>query len=122
MRTNPDPLTIAYIAIGAHRRLRVELNTQRGEMTRHDALIETYSGELGIIDSCIDDALMLDQMQDKREAEGKTGNGYVFAYEVAEEYGYYLVDRMLANHKTAGRVPSPTRREIAASVFEAAAS
>ena len=122
MRTNPEPLTIAYIAIGAHRRLRVELNREDGVQIRHTALIETYGGELGIIDSCIYDALVLDRMQDAAEAEGKTGNGYVFAYEIAEEYGYYLVDRMLANHEKCGTVYTSDRKEIAALVFEAAAS
>lgn len=120
MRTNPEPLIIAYIAIGASRRLRVEMNPEDGNQSRHTALIEAYGGELGIIDSCIYDALMLDQMQDEREASGKDFDSYVFAYEIAEEYGYCLVGRMLANHANGGTVNGAARREIAMFVFEAA--
>jgi len=83
-----EPLTIAYIAMGAQRRMQVAVRGTESEAQQK--LIDCMSGELAVIDHVIAFADKLDLLQDS------IGNdSYVYAYEVCEEFGYYAVDRML---------------------------
>ena len=88
----PDALTIAYIAMGAARRIRVATRPEStdGERAALDRLIDYMQGELRVIEHLIDFAERLDRLND---VLGK--NSYVYAYEVCEEFGYYALDRML---------------------------
>lgn len=85
-RTGPEPLTIAYIAMGAHEAIR-----EHPEGCLPDAVADAYSGQLGFIDACIDHALMLDRAWDS------TGGGNAtFAYDVAEPFGEAIATDLIA--------------------------
>lgn len=77
-RQHPDPLTVAYVAMGA--------GTAIGECPcgcLPDRVLDAYQGQMEFIAAVIHHALMLDRMADER------GNDFsgVFAYEVAEPFG-----------------------------------
>lgn len=79
IRTHPDDLTIAYIAIGVEHALQAfHLENPFDEAV-------SGSGQLEVIDSVIRHALMLDTLADAVDREdGFIG---VFLYEVAEPFG-----------------------------------
>lgn len=84
----PEALTIAYIAMGAQRRMQVAVRSSESEA--HQKLIDTAGGELGVIDHIIAFAGDVEKLHEKFGSDS-----YVFAYDVCEEFGYYAVDRML---------------------------
>lgn len=88
-RTAAEPLTVAYIAIGAREAI-MEARNDPGSAQRMSAVLEYFDGELGVIESVIGDALELDRHGDKvgEELEG------VWPYDVAEEYGRQAVRGM----------------------------
>ena len=71
-----DTLDIAYIAIGAKQALA-------DSEARHSG-ISTFEGELGYVQSCIDQAGVLDRVW--QEVEGAFPG--IWCYEVAEPFGY----------------------------------
>lgn len=79
--TTPEPVTIAYIAIGAQQALR------DGDRVLVDRLTEAHDGQFRLIESVCAHALLLDQMA----AAVEGGLHGVFAYEIAEPFGYRYV-------------------------------
>lgn len=72
MRTQADPLTIAYMALGA-KSLLMDSDRRPSEFS-----------ELDYVEKVIDHALMADKLADPYDDEGLNG---VFVYEVAEPLG-----------------------------------
>lgn len=97
-----DPLTIAYIAMGAATALTAN-RAKGGELTG--------GGELEFIDELIRHAPMLDRL-----AEGKEFDG-VYCYEVAEPFGKQVAERMID-----GDYLSPQDAEVVASELITAAT
>lgn len=79
-RTTADPLTIAYMAIGAQEVL--DCNKEGGRVL--------VAGQLDFIGDVIEHAKMLDDI-----ADGYTDFSGVFCYEVAEPFGQYLANLLL---------------------------
>ena len=105
--TTIDPLTIAYLAVGAAREL-----DKRGGLT--DAQADAFEGELGFIGAVIEHADMI-------EAEYATRAhryGGVFAYEVAEEFGercaFYYLSSLSSDRATFDNIA----RNLAAGLIE----
>jgi len=86
---NADPLTIAYIAIGARDMLREARKEQRHGGPYVD--LSSFNGELGLIDMCVKHAARLDELA-AQNAEQFTG---VFVYDVAEVFGAAVAQRLL---------------------------
>jgi hypothetical protein len=87
-RTEPDQLTLSYVAIGAHAAVRAA-----GRATPAHAL-DQFEGELGLIGAVAEKALMLDRVADWFDArDGHTG---VFSYEVAEPFGTAYANALLS--------------------------
>lgn len=82
--TQPDPLTIAYIAMGAAEAIR-----ERPGACLPTYICDEFGGQLGYIDTVISNALMLDQMAAGRDCG-------VFVYEVAEPFGLEYGRALLA--------------------------
>lgn len=78
-----DPLTIAYLAMGAQNVIDWE-----GGLT--EALSDQYSGELGFIGEVISHASMLDDLG-AAAADNLIG---IFPYEVAQPFGERLASAM----------------------------
>lgn len=90
IRTLPEHLTIAYIAIGASRAI----------MENPDDFDATdWDGEVDFIEAVTAHALMLDRLADEVDANG--GFSGVFAYEVAEEFGRQYGEALLKDHANA---------------------
>lgn len=83
IRTLPDALTIAYIAMG------VKVYMQTPEF--HNRTARTHEAELGFVEGIIRHARMLDSKADARQ-DDFTG---VFLYEVAEPFGTMLAQRLI---------------------------
>lgn len=79
IRTHPDDLTIAYIAIGVEHALQAF----RASDPFKDPI--PGCGHIEIIDRVIEYALMLDRLADAEAREG--GFTGVFCYDVAEAFG-----------------------------------
>jgi hypothetical protein len=85
-----DPLTIAYIAIGGIAALH--------ELTKlapayAEKMLAAHSGQLGLVEELIIDALPLDRAGDVHEAESFGA----WPYQVAEVYGDELLRLIFAN-------------------------
>lgn len=98
--TTPEPVTIAYIAIGAAHALR------DGDSRLVDRLVQAHEGQLNVIEAICAHALMLDQL----EAAETGGLNGVFAYEIAEEFGYEFTRYLVLD-------ASPNAADIAAKLF-----
>lgn len=98
--TTPEPVTIAYIAIGAAQALH------DGESDLVDRLVEAREGQLNVIEEVCAHALMLDQMA-AAQTDGLDG---VFAYEIAEEFGHRYVCSLLIE-------AAPSATDIARGLF-----
>lgn len=83
-RTTADPLTIAYIALGAVDRLK-----KQPEFVQN-ALSDNCGGELGVVANTIEHALMADAVGDFLE-----DGAVVWPYDVCEVFGARLVLSML---------------------------
>lgn len=97
-RTAADPLTLAYIAIGASdvlRRERVDL--------------DAFNGELGFIEAVTDHALFVDTVADWFDANGEHCG--VFSYEVATPFGEAIALSMISAGKAQAE-PGPLLREV----------
>lgn len=96
----PEPLTVAYIAIGAEQALR-----------ESPALFnpDDWNGQLGFIGEAIEWAAMLDRMGD--EYEDFSG---VWAYEVAEEFGLRYGRALLTDVNGRGRAEDIARELVEA--------
>lgn len=84
-----EPLTIAFVAIGAIERWREWTRTAPGQ-----SAVDTLSdgrGQTGIIDEIVSRAKVLDQLFPQYAERF----GTVFEYEVAEPFGAWLFDQML---------------------------
>lgn len=87
-RTTPNPLTIAYMAIGAQRAILKYTQEMPEKMT---ALVAASGGQLSIIDEVIGHALLADMVGDHIDSlEMQVG---VWCYEI-EDFGFDLI----ANH------------------------
>lgn len=83
--SSPDPLTIAYMAMGAQKVL-----------DKHPELVSRYQGgELELIADVIQYAGYADELATEKQFE-LSG---VFVYEVAEPLGQYVVERMLVRER-----------------------
>lgn len=99
-RTDPDHLTVAYIAIGAISALRAA-----GDSLNLDA----FEGQMGLIACVTGTALLLDTVADWfDERDAHIG---VFVYEVAEPFGTTYTTALL-NAGNAGTDPAAILREI----------
>ena len=76
MRNAPENLTIAYMAKGAGVVLQGDVPS---------AVIDSYSGEIGLMESLIAPALLVDRVADYFDEHG--GHPGVFQYEVSEKFG-----------------------------------
>lgn len=85
---NADPLTIAYIAIGAHQAIRESPNG----MLPYD-VCDKYEGQMNFIEEIIAPARLLDRIAD--EIASKGAMNYVFLYEVAEPFGYQYAQALI---------------------------
>ena len=74
-RTTPEPLTVAYIALGASAVLNEAV----------PSVIEDYSGQIGLMDAIVSPALLLDRVADY--FDDHDGHPGVFQYEVSEPFG-----------------------------------
>jgi len=82
IRTLAEPLTIAYIAMGA------QTYMQTAEFRHRET--QTEGGELEFVGDIISHARMLDSKADERQDDFSG----VFLYEVAEEFGNKLAQRL----------------------------
>jgi hypothetical protein len=82
IRTLAEPLTIAYIAMGAQTYMQTPEYRHR--------TTESHEGELDFIGDIIRHARMLDSKADERQDDFSG----VFLYEVAEEFGNKLAQRL----------------------------
>lgn len=89
-RTKTEPLTVAYMAIGARNALE-QLKADTDNDAAYSKLIEECGGELGVIDNVISFAMMADTIGDHL-----THNN-VWAYDVAEAFGWRLVELLRGN-------------------------
>ena len=80
LRTLADPLTIAYIALGAADRLKKLPDSEQHRIR------DNQGGELGVVANAIHYALMADTVGDHLEH-----GGTVWAYDVCEDFGARLV-------------------------------
>lgn len=94
-KRHPDPLTIAYLAIGAIDAWNAATDGQREHAS------DTYSGQLGYVGEVIAHADALDALWRKME----DGPG-VFEYEVAEPFGIEYGQALLRD------TPRPDPREF----------
>ena len=85
-RKRAEPLTIAYMAVGA-----VKAWTEAD----HDCRFHCAHGQLEFVEVIIEHALLLDRLADQVDAQG--GFAGVFCYEVAEPFGYKLGLRTINN-------------------------
>lgn len=85
MTKKSDPLTIAYMAIGAMEAVR------NADPRQVEKVMEQRSGQLGFIGDVIEDAVILDQMGYEIEEDIVV----CWAYEVAEDYGYDVAKALL---------------------------
>lgn len=81
-RTHPNPMTIAYIAIGASHALQDYFADGGGCLTSEEAFVRDVVGH----------ALMLDRKADV--VDNGVGFSGVFTYEVAEPFGMQLAKSM----------------------------
>jgi len=95
-----DPLTIAYVAIGAKQALQAHL------AAGHSLPDDRFDGECDFIGSIVNGAGNIEALASEREAAGELSGVYV--YEVAEPFGYELAELHLA-----GPVYAPTVRAVA---------
>jgi len=99
-RTEPDHLTLAYVALGAGNALR----------TAGDSLnLDEFEGQMGLISQVVGRALFLDIVADWFEA--REGHAGVFVYEVAEPFGTAYTTALLKSGD-AGADPAAILREI----------
>jgi hypothetical protein len=99
-RTDPEHLTVAYLAIGAINALRAA-----GDPLNLDA----FEGQMGLIASVTGTALLLDSVADWFDERG--AHIGVFVYEVAEPFGTTYTTTLL-NAGNAGTDPAAILREI----------
>lgn len=78
-----DDLTIAYLAIGAHRALT--------EIPMSNDVCDRYEGQIGFVQTVIDWAPMLDQLA----ADNQGNIDGCFDYDVTEPFGYHAAVCML---------------------------
>jgi hypothetical protein len=84
-RTSPDPLTIAYMAIGAE----AAINKYAKEMPeKMNSILESNGGRLNVISEVIGHALLADMVGDYIDAHGMHKD--VWCYRI-EEFGFNLV-------------------------------
>lgn len=100
-----EPLTIAYVAIGAETHWR-----SRGNLDR-SAMSEEYGGQLGFIDAVIEHAAILDRMANGRELDA------VFAYDIAEQFGNRFARALFDGEDVLYRTPAVLADGIAQSLF-----
>jgi hypothetical protein len=81
--TQPEPLTVAFMAIGAQKVL-----------DRHPELANQYGGELELIRDVIRHADQADEM-----AQQNPGVESSFELEVAEPLGRFIVERILVRER-----------------------
>lgn len=105
VRTEPDALTVAYVAIGA----RDALREIRASSSRVD--LDPFSGESGFVEEVIGHAMFVDLVGDWFDANGEHPG--VFAYEVAETFGDSIARAMIANGNSVSD-PRAILREILA--------
>lgn len=104
-----DPLTIAYVAMGASKAIRErEFGTLPAEVSDH------FSGELGFIEAVTDEAWRLDAVAYALEERG--GLDGVFCYEVAEPFGEHFAKALIAEHMQ--EAPGASADAVAARMFE----
>lgn len=89
-----DPLTLAYIAIGAARALDI-----RGGLK--DDQSDEFEGELGFISKIIEHSDALDQAG---YAEGDALNHVVWCYEIAEEFGSMMANDLLSGNEVCAKL------------------
>jgi hypothetical protein len=103
-----EPLTTAYVAIGAETYWR-----SRGNLDR-SAMAEEYGGQLGFIGAVIEHAVILDRMANGRELDA------VFAYDIAEEFGARFARALFDGEDALFNTPRELAEGIAKSIFDAA--
>lgn len=103
MREHPEPLTVAYIAIGARQALD-ELPAQFNP--------DDWSGESGFISTVVEYALMVDRIGD--EYDDFLG---VWEYEVAEEFGLRFGRALLTDKTAPGKAEAIARELVAAIAY-----
>ena len=106
-----EPLTIAYVAIGAEsvwaeHRLRPE---------GVNRMSDRYSGQLGFIAAVIEQAWILDRMAEDRDVAF-----VVFAYEIAEEFGKRFARALFNREDEKSGTPYVLAARIAAEIFDEA--
>jgi hypothetical protein len=99
-----EPLTIAYVAIGADHVWGLSANVN--EMS------EKYGGQLHFIAAVIEHAWILDRMADGRELS------VVFAYEIAEEFGKRFSLALFNREDEKAATPYALAARIAAKIFD----
>jgi hypothetical protein len=81
-----DAQTIAYVAMGAH----AAILALRGGVLPND-VCDAYSGQMHFINAVIEYAAAMDDEADKRD----NNLAVVFAYEIAEEFGYRYANALI---------------------------
>jgi len=89
--TPANPLTIAYVAIGAIEAIR----RQPGSALSHQDA-DRYGGQLGFIDAIISHAWRLDAEANCLVQQGNALSG-VFVYEVAEPFGERYAQALISD-------------------------
>lgn len=104
-----DPLTVAYVAMGASKAIRgCEFGVLPAEVSDH------FSGELGFIQAVTDEAWRLDAVAYALEERG--GLDGVFCYEVAEPFGEHFAKALIAEHMQ--EAPGASADAVATRMFE----
>lgn len=97
-RSEPDALTVGYIAIGARAALVDARSSSRG------IDLDWTGGETGFLESVLSHALLLDQVADWFDCNG--GHPVVFAYQVAEPFGESIARSMIRIGRAAADLAS----------------
>lgn len=108
-RTQPDALTIAYMAMGAQNTIR----ETKPAGTLPGRVVDAYEGQLGFIGAVIDHALILDRMADQLAGDLDG----VFLYEIAEPFGEEYARQLIAEVMTEGAQPAIDPHALAARLF-----
>jgi hypothetical protein len=75
--------TISFVAIGCFRYMQEALNNNP---KKYEFLIDTYSGQIGVVDMVTQHAYLIEKAWKRKENKDID---YVWDYDVSEAFGYY---------------------------------
>jgi hypothetical protein len=80
--------TIAFIAIGCFRYMQ---EAMRNNPKNYEFLIDTYSGQTGVVDMVTQYCYLIEKAWERKENKDID---YVWEYDVCEEFGYFATGKL----------------------------